>query len=96
MSVVDEEVENGVGIGRITDDRVPFVDGNLAGEEGRAAAVAFFEDFVDVAAGAGVERIETPIVEDEELGAGKAAHDAGMAPVAAGEREVSEELGTRW
>ncbi len=93
MGVVDEPVEDGVGICRIADDLVPFVDGDLAGEEGRAAAVAFFEDLVEVAAGAGVEGIETPIVEDEELGAVKAAHDAGIAPVAARQGEIGEQLG---
>jgi hypothetical protein len=35
----------------------------LAGEDGRAAAVAFLEDLVEVVASAGVERFETPIVE---------------------------------
>ena len=51
MSVVDEAVENGVGIGRVADHLVPFVDGDLAGEDGRAAAVAFFEDFVEIVGG---------------------------------------------
>jgi hypothetical protein len=54
MGVVDEAVEDGVGIGRVADHLVPFVDGDLAGENGRAAAVAFFEDLVEVAAGTGV------------------------------------------
>ena len=93
MGVVDEAVEDGVGVGRVADDLVPFVDGNLAGQDGRAAAVAFFEDLVEIAAGAGIERIEPPIIENEELGAGKAAHDAGIAPVAAGQSEIGEELG---
>ena len=61
MGVVDDAVEDGIGVGRIADDLVPFVDGDLAGEDGRTAAVAFFEDFVEVAAGAGVEGVETPI-----------------------------------
>src|ERR1700738_3115522 len=69
MGVVHEAVEDGVGIGRVADHLVPFVDGDLAGEEGRAAAVAFFEDFIEIAAGAGVERVESPIVENEQLGA---------------------------
>jgi len=43
---------------------VPFVDRDLAGEDGRAAAVAFFQDLIEIAAGAGIERIETPVVED--------------------------------
>ena len=93
MGVVDEAVEDGVGIGRIADHLVPFVDRDLAGQDGRAAAVAFFEDFVEIAAGAGIERIEAPIIENEELGAGEGSHDAGMAAVAAGQREIGEQLG---
>ena len=67
MGIVDEAVENGVGISRIADHLVPFVDRDLARQDGRAPAVAFFEDLVQVAAGAGVERIEAPIIENEEL-----------------------------
>ena len=61
--------------------------------EGRAAAVAFFEDFIEIAAGGGVERVESPIVEDEELSAVEAAHDAGVPSVAARQREIGEQLG---
>ena len=69
MGVVDEAVENGVGIGRVADHGMPFVDRDLAGEDGRAAAVAILEDLVEVTTGAGVERFEAPIVEDKELDA---------------------------
>jgi hypothetical protein len=93
VGVVDEAVEDGVGIGRIADDLVPFVDRDLAGEDGGAAAVAFFEDLVEIAASVGVEGVETPIVEDEELGAVEASHDAGITTVAAGQGEIGEELG---
>ena len=93
MGVVDEAVEDGVGVGRVADDLVPFVDRDLAGEDGRATAVAFFEDLVKIAAGAGVERFEAPIVEDEELSAVEAAHDACVASVAARQGEIGEEFG---
>ena len=93
MSVVDEAIENGIGVSRVADHLVPFVDRDLAGEDGRSSAVAFFEDLVEIAAGSGVERVEAPIVQDEELDAGEAAHDAGVASVAAREREVGKELG---
>ena len=66
MGVVDEVVENGVGIGRIADDLMPFIDRDLAGEDGRAAAVTFFEDLVEID-GRRIERIKTPIIEDKEL-----------------------------
>ena len=58
MSVVDEAVEDGVGIGRVADDLMPFVDRDLAGQDRRAATIAFFKDLVEIAAGAGVERFE--------------------------------------
>src|SRR5437868_12150607 len=93
MGIVNEAVQNGVGVGRIGDNFMPFVDRDLAGQDGRSSAVALFEDFVEIAAGAAVERFETPIVEDEELSAVEASHDAGMAPVAAGQREIGEEFG---
>jgi hypothetical protein len=93
MGVVDDAIEDGVGVGRIADDLVPFIDGDLAGEDSRTATVALFEDFLEVAAGAGVEGVETPIVEDEELGAVEAAHDAGIAAVTACQGEIGEQLG---
>jgi hypothetical protein len=93
MGVVDEPIEDGIGIGRVADDLVPFVDRDLAGQDGRAAAVAFFEDLVEIAAGAGVERIETPIIEDQELRAIEAAQDAGVTAIAASQCEIGEELG---
>lgn len=93
MGVVDEAIENRVGIGRIADDLMPFVDGDLAGEDGRASAIAFFEDLVEIAPRAAVERVKAPIVEDEELNAIEAVHDPGMAPIAASQGEIGEELG---
>src|SRR5260370_39153816 len=93
MGVVNEAVEDGISIGRVANEGVPFVDQDLAGEDGRAAPVAFLEDLVEVTTGTGVERFEAPIVEDEELDAGETAEDAGIATVTAGERKLGEELG---
>ncbi len=93
MSVVDKAVEDGVGASRVADYLVPFVDRDLAGQDCRAATIAFFEDLVEIAAGAGVERFEPPIVEDQELDAIEAAHDAGITSVATRQGEIGEELG---
>jgi len=62
IGVVDQAVEDGISIGRIADEGVPLIDRDLAGQDGRAAAIAFFEDLVEVVAGAGVKRFETPII----------------------------------
>jgi hypothetical protein len=89
--------EDGVGISRVADHLMPFVDRDLAGENGRAAAVAFFEDLVEVAAGTGIERFEAPIIEDQELSPVEAAHDTGVAAVAARQRQIGEQFGiARW
>jgi hypothetical protein len=90
---VNEAVEDGFGVSRVANKGVPVVDRDLSGENGRAAPIAFLEDFVEVTTGAGVERFEAPIVENEELDAGETAPDAGIAAVTAGEREFGEELG---
>ena len=93
LSVMDEAVENGVGIGRIADHGVPAFDGELAGDDGGASSVAFLKNLEQVVAGLGVERLEPPVVEDQELDAAEGADDAGIAAVAAGEREIAEQLG---
>jgi transposase len=65
-----EAVEDGVDVGWIADHLMPIVDRNLAGQDCRAAAIAFFEYLIEVATGVGIERIEAPIIENKELGAG--------------------------
>lgn len=47
--------------------RVPLVDRELAGDEGGAAAVAILQDLQEVVAGAGIERLEPPIIEDQQI-----------------------------
>jgi hypothetical protein len=76
VGVVNEAVEDGVGISRVADEGVPLVDRDLTCEDGRATPIAFLEDLVEVTTGAGVEGFEAPIVEDEELDAGEAAQNA--------------------
>ena len=93
VRVVDDAIEDGIGVGGVADQLMPFVDGDLAGDERRSAAVAFFENLEEVVTRGGVERLEAPIVKDEELHATERALDACIAAIAAGEREVSEQLG---
>jgi hypothetical protein len=48
---------------------VPLIDGELAGNHGGAVAVAILEDLQEVVASRGIERLEAPVVEDEEIDA---------------------------
>jgi hypothetical protein len=93
VRVVDEAIEDGVGIGGIADQLVPLVDGDLTGDDRRASSIALFEDFEEIVASGGVERLETPIIEDEQLDTAEGSQDAGVTAIAAGECEISEQLG---
>ncbi|MFK4532120.1 hypothetical protein ABIA00_000303 [Bradyrhizobium ottawaense] len=53
MGIVDEAIEHGVGIGGISNEQMPLVHGELAGDDGGAMTVAIFEDFQEVVTGAG-------------------------------------------
>lgn len=59
---MDEAVEDGVGVGWVTDDVVPSVDGELRGDHRRAASVAFLQDLQKVVAGACVQWLKPPVV----------------------------------
>ena len=56
MGIVDETVEDGIGIGGIGDELVPAVDGKLAGDDGGVAAMAVVEDLEEVTTHGGVKR----------------------------------------
>jgi hypothetical protein len=72
---------------------VPVLDGELAGDDGGAPSVAVLENLQEVVAGLGVERLEPPIVEDEELDVAEHTDETGIAAVAARERQIAEQLG---
>ena len=55
VRVVNQAVEDSVGVGRIADQLMPFVDGDLAGQDRRAPAVALLEDLVEIVAGTGIK-----------------------------------------
>src|ERR1044071_8217016 len=76
VGVVNDAVEDGVSQRRLADQIVPAVDRDLAGDQRGAAAVAIFDDFQHVVALLGSERLETPIVEDQQLDAGGGAPQA--------------------
>ena len=93
MGVVDEAVEDGVGVGGVADEPVPVGDGDLAGDERRSSAVAVLEDFEEVVAGLRGQGFETPVVEDQEVDGAEAFETAGEAAVAVGQDEFVEQLG---
>ena len=65
MRVVDETVQDRVGVSGISDGFMPAIDGKLGSDHRRAAAVALFEDFQEIVTGGGVERLQPPIIKDK-------------------------------
>ena len=92
VSVVEQAIEDGVGVSRVADELVPIVDRDLTGDDGRAAAVAGLEDLEKIVTSGGIERCEAPVVEDEQLDAAEHAQQPSIAAVATGEREIGEQL----
>src|SRR5271168_301277 len=92
MRIVDEAVEDGVGVSGVVNDLMPGRQGELGGDDCRPAAVSLLEDFEQVVTGAGVEGFEAEVVEDEQIGAAKGFDETRMAPIAPGERQVLAEL----
>ena len=69
MSVVNDAIEDGVGVGGIADEIVPFLDGRLAREDCGPAAIALLDNFKEVVTSRGVENLQAKIVQDQHLGA---------------------------
>jgi hypothetical protein len=81
VGVVDEAIEDGVSVGWVTDHLMPPGHRKLAGNERRAMPVSVLEDFQQVVASIAVERFEAPVIEDEQVNAGKAFHACGDAAI---------------
>src|SRR5260370_35006027 len=88
---MNERVQDGVGIGRIADDFVPTIYRKMGGNHRGTASVAFLEDFQEIVPGGGVERLQAPVIENEQIGAAQVAQKARMASVAARQAEGLEE-----
>ena len=72
---------------------MPAVDRDLAGDQGGAEAIAVFDDLEHVVSLLGPERLEPPIVEDQQFDAAERPHQPRVSPVATGEREIAEHAG---
>jgi hypothetical protein len=88
---MDQAVEDGVGVGGVANQRVPLIDGELAGDDGGAAAVTVLKDLQEVVTSRGVERLEAPVVEDEQIDTAKCAQQPGVAAIATGQSQIAEQ-----
>jgi len=91
MGVVNEAIQNGIGVGRIPDQIEPACHGELAGHHGGAATVAVLEDLEQMVAGVAVERFKAPIIQDQQIDPRERLHACGDAPVAFGKGEIGDQ-----
>ena len=71
MRIVDEAVQDGVGVSGVANDLMPGRQGELGGDDGRPSAVSLLENFEQIVTGAGVEGFEAEVVENEQIGRGR-------------------------
>lgn len=88
---MDEPIQDGIAKRGVADELVPVVDGDLAGDEGRAATAAIFDDLEEIAALAIAERSQAPIIEDQEVGLRKLLEEPPVRAVAPRGRQLTEE-----
>ena len=62
----------------------------LGGNHRGAASVAFLEDFQKIVTGGGVERLQAPVIENEQIGAAQVAQKTRMASVGSLSRSSGE------
>src|ERR1700750_1517589 len=91
VGVVDDAIEDCVGQSWVADQVMPAVHWDLAGDQRGATAVAILDDFQQVMALLSGERLQPPIIKDEQLHAAKGAHQPGVATVAACQHEIAEQ-----
>src|SRR5665213_4181180 len=84
-AVEDRVTERGIG-----DHLVPFTDGDLAGDQQRAAFIAVIDDFEQIAALFSTERLRSPVVDDQQPDAFECCQQARQATLAARLGQVTD------
>ena len=92
MSIVDEAVQDGVGVGGSPVTSCQADRGSWEVTSPRPTAVSLLENFEQVMTGAGVEGLEAEIVENERVGSAEGLDEARMAPVTPSKRQLLAEL----
>jgi hypothetical protein len=77
-SIVDDAVQNGVGVSGVANDLMLGRQRELGCDDRRSTAIPLFEHFEQIVTGAGVERLEAEVVENEEIGAPEGFYEARM------------------
>ena len=72
VGVVDDPIKDGVCDGWLADHVMPLSHRQLSGNQGRFAAISFFEDFQEVEALLVIEGVGAPVIQNEQLDSARA------------------------
>ena len=92
MGVVRQSIEGALSQDRVVEQRDPFLDAPVTGEDRRGSLVPLDDQLVEVARLDRVEAAETEIVEDEDVGRDEFSQELAGARVRAGLVELAEEV----
>ncbi len=95
MGVVQQSVEDGVSDRGFADPAVPVLDGQLRGDHSGAPVGAIVDEFEQILAAVGPERLQREIVEDEAVELGEGEQAALVRAIAARMRSSSSSRGRR-
>ena len=91
MSVMDETVQDGVGVGGIADRGVPAVHRKLTGQNDGAAIVPVVDDLHEIAALGRGQVYHRPIVQNQDADSADLAHQPAHAIAEPGDGEIIEQ-----
>ena len=91
VGVVDEAIEDCVGDGGISDNFVPAIDGQLAGDDDRTSFISVLDDLEQIAALIGVERLRSPVIKNEQIETGDSTQHLGITAIGSAECQGGEE-----
>lgn len=89
MDMVGQTIQGGAGKEIVVEDLGPLFEGAIAGDDQRAALVAFHNDLVEVLHGLGGERLQAEVVQYQEIAAEDLGQHAAVSACSAGGVEVS-------
>lgn len=89
MGAVDDAVQDRIAEGGVADEIMPTIDGNLAGDQQGALLVAVIDDFEQIPALLGGERLRPPVIDDQQLCAFQGCEHPGQPAFAACRGEVA-------
>ncbi len=87
VGIVHEAIQDGIGVGRVTDDFVPSGQGELGCGDRRSPTVSLLKNLEKIVTGAAIEGLEAKVVHDKNLGAAEGLDETGMAPITSGEHQ---------